>query len=223
LEEVSELSSYLNTGWFNIIGESGEPIFHAEITMRTAGRVLEVSKVYSPGHSEILASVAPATTVPSRDSSLGASLPPHVLEVYLSEGKPYATIESWGNGSYTVVKDGMKAFAIGGNAATLELSVLSARTGRPAARIERKGVNFAGAEHIELVVLPGWCSGVFILACVLSIITLRSWPTLPQQDETLRTAANAKCSGSVQRTRLINVIGDSSMSLSPPSILSMKA
>jgi hypothetical protein len=168
LDEVSELSSYLNAAWFNITGDSGEPIFHVEVGMKNGSRVLEISKVYSPGHSEILAVVAPPV----------ASMSAEVLEVVLGEDDPSAIIQTCGRGSYVVMKDCQKAFVITGDAATLQLSAVSARTGRPAAVIERKGADYSGAEYLDLVVQPGWTSAsIFILACVLAVVTLRSWPT----------------------------------------------
>lgn len=184
LQDLFELT-YLTTGWFNVLGSGGETIVHVEVVVRPHGRVLEVKKVYckpgEPGHSELLACVGPPGTAstprPTGGSRQEGSLPGEVLEVCLQAGKLHATIESCGSGSYAIVKDGRQAFKITGDSVELELSVLSAMSGRPAARIERKGVTVDDAEFLELVIAAGWPSAsMFILASVLAIIILRAWP-----------------------------------------------
>lgn len=202
--------SYLDNGWFNVLSVGGETIVHVEVSVRPHGRILEVTKVYEPGRSEVLATVGPASPVsmPSVYSREG-SLPAQILEVCLEEGVRHATLESRGN-SHEIMMNGKKAFTISGDAEALHLSVLSAHTGRTAAKMERKGVNFDGMEFFELVVSAGFpAASIFLLASVLAVVTLRSWPV---KEEAQQAAAASHF------PHLVDVVGTSVPVVKPRDI-----
>jgi hypothetical protein len=215
LADLSELSSHLETGWFNVRGMNGETVFHVEITVQQAGRVLEISKVFAVGHSEMLAAVRPAaSSAPARPSGMGGSmLPPQVLEVCLQDRRPLAHIESWGGmGGYSIMKGGQRAYSIVGNAATKQLSIIHAGSGHASANIDRRGVNFEGTDYLELVLHASvYDDRVFMLACVLGVLTLRSWPT--------QSEVPPQAKGEAQYPHLISVAGVSSASLQSTAML----
>jgi hypothetical protein len=184
LQDLLELT-YMSTGYFNVQNPEGEGVFHIEVRVTSTNRVLEVSKVFEPGHSEVLASVGtPNLPTPQRPSQIGG-LPPDVLEVRLQDGRQFATIEAISSGSYQIVKDGRKIFTIDGDSVELEIDVISAVTGRPAARMERKGVIMGqNMEVLELTILPGSnAEPIPLLASVLGIIVLKSWPMRIKPEE----------------------------------------
>lgn len=213
LDELIELSTFVETAWFNVQDvQGGEGCLHVEVSVGPTGRVLELCKVHQPGKSETLATVKPASTPPPSRPSGEAALPPQILDV--SYGIRRATIESWDSGSCTISRNGLRAFAISGDRKTYQLSVNSVPTGETAARIERTGVNVEGAECLELVVYGHFHEArIFILACVLAVVTLRSWPGQPSQEEQAAKRAEAKRGPASQYPHLISVAGVSSTSL----------
>lgn len=224
LQELIDLSEGVDDSWFNVTGLGGEPIFHVEVSLKATGRVLEVSKVHSPtvtaagvvSNAEVLATVMAAGGDAGASRSSGGrsdtTLPPQVLDVSLQDGRLQGSIESYGDGRYGVMKHGIKAFAITGEASRSQLSVVSAQSGHTAASIERRGVFFESLEYLELVVNRSACDeDVFFLASVLAVIAFYSWPTQSLAPEP--RVAVAPSNASSQHPHLVNVAGVSANSL----------